>query len=91
MEENQATVQPVLKEPDVPIYVLRKRFEDAILYTIENSGLHLSTVGDIMNKFANQINTINGDETVKAVKAYDKAMDDYRAAVQAVQEQGGNL
>lgn len=84
MEENQV----VLKEPQPSAYVLKKRFEDSILYNIENSNLHLIIVEAVMEKLTNQIKAINEAELEKDQKRLDKEMQDYYDAQQ--QEQGGN-
>lgn len=84
MEENQV----VLKEPQPSAYVLKKRFEDSILYNIENSNLHLIIVETVMEKLTSQIKAINEAELAKDQKQFDKEMQDYYKAQQ--QEQGGN-
>lgn len=84
MEENKV----VLKEPQPSAYVLKKRFEDSILYNIENSNLHLIIVETVMEKLTNQIKAINEAELEKDQKRFDKEMQDYYDAQQ--QEQGGN-
>lgn len=88
MEENQATQQPELKEPDPSVLILRENLRETLLYAVNNCNIHLALVEYMVKELFDEIKTKNEVDLERDKKVYSAALDEYHEKLR--KQQGGN-